>query len=160
MERANVGGRELVRVELRADGSEEDADALPLQSCQARFVVTLARARSVVRDFGSEAGEDRLLAALDSVFGEHVHQFRNGIGERDECAVRVQCDRVEICELHATHCQRAHCTTATPRNNPLQATTTVCSRGLVAVTAARARKSGKMTSPKRGRDNSGQRELG
>src|SRR6185312_3516562 len=151
---------ELVRVEVGADRSEEDADALPLESCQARFIVTLARARSVMRDFGPEAGEDSLLAALDTPLGEHAHQFRNGIGERYERAVCIQCDRVEICELHATHCQRAHCTTATPRNSPLQATTAVCSRGLAAVTAARARKSGKMTSPKRGSDSKGQRELG
>ena len=122
--------------------------------------MTLAGARSVVRDLAPEAREHHLRGAFDSPFGEHVHQRRNGIRQPDERAVRVERDCVELGGPHATHCQRAHCTTATPRKSALQATTAVWSRGFPAVSAARARKKGKTTSPKRGRESNGQRELG
>ncbi len=160
MECSDVCGRELFRIELGLDCVEEDPGALLLQPRQACFVVALACARSVVRGLGSEAREHGRRRSVDPAFGEDVQQRRDGIPEPDERAVRVEGDRVEIAGPHATHCHRAHCTTATPRKSALQATIAVWSRGFPALSAARARKNGKITSPKRGRESNGQRELG
>src|SRR6185437_8165538 len=60
---------------------------------------------------------------------------------------------------HATHCQRAHWTTATPSRSELTATTPVWTRGRPP-RDARARKSGKIVRPNRGIESSGQRSLG
>ena len=160
MQRADVGRHELIHVESGIDRLEEDADAFALQPRQALLVVSVACARCVVRDLGSKTGQHNLRCAPDPALRERTLQRRNRIGERHERAVRIERDRIQVGGLHATHCHSAHCTTAMPRNSPLQATTAVCRRGLVAVSAARARKSGKMTSPKRGSDSKGQRELG
>ena len=160
VQRADVGRHEFIRGEARVDRLEEDADALPLQSRQALLVVSLACARSVVRDLGLEAGQDCFGGPLDSTLREGARQRGNRIGERDECSMRIERDRIEVAGLHATHCHSAHCTTAMPRNSAPQATTALCKRGLAAVSDASARKSGKMTSPKRGRESRGQRELG
>src|SRR5581483_3097460 len=72
---------------------------------------------------------------------------------------REQEDRREGGRGYATHCQSAHCTIATPRSIELIATSAVCMRGRPP-SAARARKNGKTTSPNRGSESSGQRELG
>src|SRR2546423_14590443 len=61
--------------------------------------------------------------------------------------------------VHATHCQSVHWTTATPSSSALQATIAVCTRGRPPITAS-ARKNGKTTRPNRGKESSGQRELG
>src|SRR5581483_2444886 len=57
-------------------------------------------------------------------------------------------------DLHATHCQSDHCTTPTPSRSALTARIVVWSRGRPP-TAARARNSGKITSPNRGSERRG-----
>jgi len=111
-------------------------------------------------DLGLEAGQDCFGGPLDSALREGTRQRRDRIAQRDERPVRIQRHGIEVGSLHATHCHSAHWTTAMPRNSAPQATTALCKRGLVAVSDASARKSGKITSPKRGRESRGQRELG
>src|SRR4029077_3734322 len=76
-------------------------------------------------------------------------------GPRQEKQRRGRYER----EPHATHCQSAHWATETPSSSELTATIAVCARGRTPKTAS-ARKSGKIVSPKRGSESSGQRSLG
>src|ERR1051325_7577799 len=73
-------------------------------------------------------------------------------GEQRECADGER-------DPHATHCQSAHCTTATPSSNELTQRMAVCARGRRPTTAS-ARKNGKIVNPKRGIESKGQRSLG
>ncbi len=114
----------------------------------------------VARHLGAESLRDGIAVAKHLAVGERGSQLGNGIRKRDQRSVRVHGDGVQLGGVHATHCQSAHCTTAMPSSSALQATIAVWSRGRPAVSAASARKSGKITRPNRGSDSSGQRELG
>src|SRR5919204_527655 len=84
-----------------------------------------------------------------------LSQRGEGIDQPDERPERVDRDRVELRERQLTHCQRDHCTTATPSSMALVATIALWMRGRPP-TDASARKNGKSTSPKRGSESSGQ----
>src|SRR5438477_3054474 len=113
-----------------------------------------------MRNLGAKAGQDSVAVPGNATRGQRGRQLGHRIDEGDERPVGVDRDRVELVRAQATHCHNAHCTTATPSRSELQATMAVWARGRPVVIAASARKSGKITSPKRGSDSSGQRELG
>src|SRR5215211_1959938 len=76
-------------------------------------------------------------------------------------AVRVVGCRVDTrLGLYATQFHSAHCVTKTPRRIALQPTMAACARAWRPPSQASARKNGNTTSPKRGSERSGQRELG
>ena len=160
MHRSRVDRCEFVRVEVCPHGGEEDLRAISLQLREPRLVMSLPRVPRVVCDLGPKPGGDGVTVRPDTPFRQRVHQRRHGIDEGDQCPVCVDRDGVELRGAQATHCHNAHCTTATPSSTALHAATAVCSRGRPAVTAARARNNGKITSPNRGSESSGQRALG
>jgi hypothetical protein len=157
---ADVDGSELCLVEVGSDGIEEHACAILLKPCKAFLVVPLARMRPVVRNLVVEPGKDDVVWPGCSSLGQSLGQRRDGVRERDERSIGIERDGVELGRVHATHCHNAHWTTAMPRKNALHATTAACARGRPSVSAARARKKGKITRPNRGSESSGQRELG
>src|SRR6476646_7761834 len=91
--------------------------------------------------------------------GQELLQPGHRVHDPQDRAVRVQRDRVEVGRPHETHCQSAHCAITIPRKMELTATIAVWTRGRPPITAS-ARKIGKITSPKRGIESSGQRSLG
>src|SRR6266516_3128860 len=109
---------------------------------------------------GAKAGRDRITVPDNAASGQCGRQLGHWIDEGDERPVGVYRDRVELGRAQATHCHNAHWTTVTPSRSELQATRAVWARGRPVVSAASARNKGKITSPKRGSDSSGQRELG
>src|SRR5439155_22053298 len=139
----------------RAERVVEDGDRAFVQACELLEVAARARLLLVERRLAPERARDR----VGVVIRKQRVQRTDWVDDREQCAVRVERDAVEIRSPHATHCQSAHWVTAMPSNKALHATIAVWTRGRPPSTAS-ARKNGNTTRPKRGSDSSGHRELG
>jgi len=142
------------------DRLEEDPGAVLLQPLQALLVVSLgARARSVRPRHRKPASTTRACARPS--FGEHLPKLRKPDppepDERVPCASNVTASSSRASRRPLPY---AHCTTATPRNRALHATAAVCRPWSPAVTAARARKSGRSPVPKQWQRKQRPAELG
>src|SRR5438128_3040960 len=155
----HVRRRELSRVEVGSEVLEEHRRAVASEEGEARLVGALVRALAVVAGFDGERVGDLLACPLDSALPKRAVERGARIAERDERPVRVDRDGVELRRRQATHCHSAHCEAETPSMIALTPTIAVCTRGRPP-RAASARKNGKTTTPKRGRESSGQRSLG
>ena len=94
-ERADEGGRELLRVELRRHALQEDARAAVPQVEQRGVVPPLSLVDEVVLDLRGEGGGDGLLVPLQAALGEGGLQAADRVLELDKRAERVDRDRVD-----------------------------------------------------------------
>jgi hypothetical protein len=95
-ERRDERGRELLRIERSICRAEKDPRAVTPEPRERHRIASFVRPRNVVRDLGAERVQHLRAGSLDPPRREGVAEPADGIPQRDERAVGVDRDRVDL----------------------------------------------------------------